>query len=115
MPAPKFSLEKNSKMEQRKQEEQQEIYRLKGNAQAEQAYSIMENFSTAKTRKSFRTKISFSDDRPDSDRPKILSLMSLHDPIVRMITHRTEKKILHKPTMLGKKVIKLLEEMHIES
>jgi hypothetical protein len=34
MPVPKFSLEKNNKMEERKQEEQQEIYRLKGNAQA---------------------------------------------------------------------------------
>lgn len=41
----KFSLEKSSKEEMIRQEEQQEIYRMKGNAQAERAYSIMENFS----------------------------------------------------------------------
>ncbi len=41
----KFSLEKSSKEEMIKQEEQQELYRMKGNAHAERAYSIMENFS----------------------------------------------------------------------
>ena len=37
-----------------------------------------------------------------------MSLMSLHDPIVRIATNKTEKKLQPKPTLLGKKVIKLL-------
>ena len=105
----KFSLEKNTKEEMIRQEEQQEAYRLKGNAHAERAYSIMENFSE-RTR---RTK-----------RKASLNQIHIHTEIVKETlehtlankVHSSHKNMQDKKTQgLGKKVLKLLDSMHIES